>query len=141
MGWRWGSYATSPRQCLVRQRGKGGERLRDALQGELILLIKAASSQGLDNLSCCRLFTAVEFNTLMNKAPQSREGASRLLTLLHGTRGCRLGFDVSMQLSHRLPQPHRISAPMWPAPKPGRYLAESQSKVHSNTWMGRTPLN
>lgn len=141
MGWRWGSYTTGPQQCLARQQGKGGERLRDALQGELILLIKAASSQGLDNLSCCRLFTAVEFNTPMNKAPRRREGASGLLTLLHGTRGFRLGFDVSMQRSHRLPQPHQISAPMWPAPKPRWYLAESQPKAHSNTWMGRTPLN
>lgn len=67
-GWRWGNDGTGPWQCLVRQQGKGGERLRDASQGELILLIKAASSQGLDNLSCCRLFTAVEFNTPMNKA-------------------------------------------------------------------------
>lgn len=77
------------------QRGKGGERLRDASQGELILLIKAAPSQGLDNLSCSRLFTAVEFNTPMNKALRSTEGASRLLTLLHGTRGFRLRFDVN----------------------------------------------
>lgn len=125
----WGNYTTGPQQCLARQGGKGGERLRDASQGELILLIKAASSQGLDNLSCCRLFTAVEFNTPMNKAPQSRAGASRLLTLLHGTRGFWLGFDVSMQQSRRLPQPHQISAPMWPAPKPDRYLAESQPKI------------
>lgn len=67
-GWRWGNDGTGPWQCLVRQQEKGGERLRDASQGELILLIKAASSQGLDNLSCRRLFTAVEFNTPMNKA-------------------------------------------------------------------------
>jgi len=98
-GWRWGSCTASPQQCLARQRGKGGERLRDASQGELILLIKAASSQGLDNLSCCRLFTAVEFNTPMNKAPRSREGRSGQLTLLHGTRGFRQGFDVSVQWS------------------------------------------
>lgn len=84
-GMEVGKLCQCPRQCLARQRGKGGERLRDALQGELILLIKAASSQGLDNRSCCRLFTAVEFNTPMNKASRSREGVSRLLTLLHGT--------------------------------------------------------
>lgn len=77
------------------QQRKGGEQLRDAAQGELILLIKAASSQGLDNLSCCRLFTAVEFNTPMNKAPRSR--GSELLTLLHSSR---LGFGILM------PQPH-----------------------------------
>lgn len=53
------------------QLGKGGKGLRDPSQGDLILLIKAASSQGLDNLSCCRLFTAVECNTPMNKASQS----------------------------------------------------------------------
>ena len=82
------------------QHGKGGEQLRDAAQGELILLIKAASSQGLDNLSCCRLFTAVEFNTPMNKAPRSR--GSELLTLL---RSSRLGFGILM------PQPHCIPAP------------------------------
>lgn len=121
-GWRWVSCATGPQQCPVRQQGKGGERLRDALQGELILLIKAASSQGLDNLFCCRLFTAVEFNTPMNKAPQSRERQSGLLTLLHGTRGFQHEFDISMQWSHRLPQLHQISAPC------------GQHPSHAHTW-------
>lgn len=55
-------------QSHSEQPGKGGKELRDLSQGDPILLIKAASSQGLDNLSCCRLFTAVEFNTPMNKA-------------------------------------------------------------------------
>lgn len=110
MGQRWGSNA------LARQRGKGGERLRDASQGELILLIKAASSQGLNNLSCCRLFTAVEFNTPMNKAPGHREGASGLLTLLHGTRGFRLGFDV--------PEPQAATAP----PELSTYVASTQAR-------------
>lgn len=53
------------------QLGKGRKRLREPSQAGLILLIKAASSQGLDNLSRCRLFTAVEFNTPMNKASPS----------------------------------------------------------------------
>lgn len=69
------------------QLGKGRERLRDPSQADLILLIKAASSHGLDNLSRGRLFTAVEFNTPMNKAsPSTLERVeARLLTLLSST--------------------------------------------------------